>query len=342
MTSADSRPASDTSEDSPASNCAAYALGALDDSDAAELERHLHSDEAAARELSAMIDTVAALSMMVGNAEPEESLKLRILAAVDAEAEAREQHATASLLSHIENQILDDHIAREEVDRPWYRKLTDGLNVGRLAFATSVAAFMVATIVAIQLGADNASLNRRVSEMARSVEESTEYANMVLRELDDARRGLNAAEVRMQQQATQIDDMSASNDALRESFNDQISLTYATLQQQYQTPDWLPDSSAYSSGYMYLLESRFGRDAALVIGGVAPAPPGEEYRLYLVSGDDAQHAASFNMNQAGYGTVTFPLPAPLSTFDGAHITRELITDPPDPTLALPENRYRPQ
>ena len=342
MTSTDSRPASDNHDESPASNSAAYALGALDDSDAAELELHVASDESAARELSAMLDTVAAMSMMVGQAEPEESLKLRILAAVDAEAEAREQHATASLLTHIESQILEEHSAVDEEYRPWYRKLTDGLNVGRLAFATSIAAFMVATIVAIQLGADNASLNRRVSEMARSVEASTEYANMVLRELEDARRGLTAAEVRMQQQATQIEEMSVSNDALRESFNDQISLTYATLQQQYRTPDWLPDSSAYSSGYMYLLESRFGSDAALVIGGVAPAPPGEEYRLYLVSGDDAQHAASFNMNQAGYGTVTFSLPAPLSTFDGAHITRELITDPPDPTLALPENRYRPQ
>lgn len=341
MTSPDTRSTSDSHDDSPASNCAAYALGALDEPDAAALERHVLTNEPAARELDAMLETVAAMSMLVGQEAPHESLKLRILAAVDAEVEAREKHATTSLLSHIEREILTD-VPPDEVARPWYRKLMGGVNGGRLAFATSLAAFMIATIVAIQLGADNASLNRRVSEMSRSVEESADYANMVLRELDEARRGLNAAEVRMQQQATQIEDMSASNDALRESFNDQISLTYATLQQQYRTPDWLPDSSAYSSGYMYLLESRFSRDAALVIGGVAPAPPGEEYRLYLVAGDDAQHAASFNMNQAGYGTVTFPLPAPLSTFDGAHITRELIADPPDPTLALPENRYRPQ
>ena len=329
-------------DDSPASDCAAYALGALTTAEAEAVEQYIESDDVAARELDAMLDTVTVLSMSIGDAQPDEALRARILEAAEAETIERRKHASFSLLSHIESEIAGRGRTAEESNETWYKKLFNSVTTSKLAFATSIAAFLVAAIVAIQVGADNVNLNRRIAEMDLSVQASTDYTDMVLRELDDARQSLNAAEVRMQQQATQIETMSASNDALRESFNDQISLTYATLQQQYRTPDWLPDSSAYSSGYMYLLESRFDSEAALVIGGVAPAPPGEEYRLYLVAGDDAQHAASFNMNQAGYGTVIFGLPAPLSTFDGAHITRERILDPPDPTLAQPANRYRPQ
>lgn len=327
---------------SPASNLAAYALGALDAAEAEEVELYIEFNEDAARELDAMLETVAAVGMLVGTDEPSESLKQQILDAVEVESAAKRVDASVSLLTHIEREVANDAEPVTVDSRPWYQRLTHGIGFGKLAFATSMAALLVATIVAVQLGADNVALNRRVAETALSVQASTDYANMVLRELDDARAALNAAEVRMQQQATQIESMSESNDALRESFTDQISLTYATLQQQYQTPDWLPDSSAHSGGYMYLLESRFGPEAALVIGGVAPAPPGEEYRLYLTSGDTAEYVVSFNMNRVGYGTVTFPIPAPLSGYDGAHITRESVVDPPDPTLAEPANRYRPQ
>jgi len=327
---------------SPASNLAAYALGALDAADAEEVELYIEFNEDAARELDAMLETVAAVGMLIGTKEPPAALKQRILDAVEVESAARRLDASVSLLTHIEREVASGAGPVTEDTRPWYQRLTSGFGVGKLAFATSIAALLVATIVAVQLGADNVALNRRVSETAMSVQASTDYANMVLRELDDARAALAAAEVRMQHQATQIESMSASNDALRESFNDQISLTYATLQQQYQTPDWLPDSSAHSGGYMYLLESAFGPEAALVIGGVAPAPPGEEYRLYLTSGDSAEYVVSFNMNRVGYGTVTFPIPAPLSSYDGAHITRESVAEAPDPTLAEPANRYRPQ
>ena len=327
----------------PALDLSAYALGALDAEDAATVEQFVASNEDAARELDAMQETVAAMSMLIGTGfNPPEELKSRILDAVEADTVAKRQDASSSLLAHIERQIVN---AAEEVDiddRSWYQKLRDGITVNRLAFATSIAAFMIAGLAAVQLGSDNVHLNRQMAEMDRSVQASTEYANMVLRELEDARVSLNAAEQRMQHQAAQIENMSDSNDALRESFNDQISLTYATLQQQYQTPNWMPDSSAYQGGYGYLLESSYSLDAALVIGGVTPAPPGEEYRLYLVSGDDAEYVVSFNMNRIGYGTVSFPLPAPLSTYDGAHITRERVLDPPDPSLAEPANRYKPQ
>ena len=329
-------------ESSPASSLAAYALGALDAEEAEEVELYVEFNQDAARELDSMLQTVAAVGMLIGTKEPPATLKQEILDAVESEAAARRVDASVSLLTHIEREVVSGAELVMADTRPWYQRLTDGFGVGKLAFATSIAALLVATIVAVQLGADNVALNRRVSETALSVQASTDYANMVLRELDDARVALAAAEVRMQQQATQIESMSASNDALRESFNDQISLTYATLQQQYQTPDWLPDSSAHSGGYMYLLESAFGPEAALVIGGVAPAPPGEEYRLYLTSGDSAVYVVSFNMNRVGYGTVTFPIPAPLSSYDGAHITMEDVTEAPDPTLAEPANRYRPQ
>ena len=328
---------------SPASDLAAFALGALDATEAAEVGRYVTSNDAAARELESMLETVAKIGMVIGTADPPPALRQKILDAAESDVAARRVHANTSLLTHIEREVLShaDEIDAEHT-RPWYRRLTTNFGMGKLAFATSLAALLVATIVAVQLGADNVALNRRMAETAMSVQASTEYTNMVLRELDDARAALNAAEVRIQHQATQIESMSASNDALRESFNDQISLTYATLQQQYQAPGWLSDSSAPIGGSMVFLESRFTPEAVLVIGGAAPAPPGEEYRLYLISGDTAEFVASFNVNRVGYGAVGFVPSAPLSDYDDAHITTESITSAPDPSLAEPANRFRPQ
>lgn len=330
-------------ESSPASDLAAFALGALDAADSKAVARYVADNEDAARELGAMLDTVAAIGMKIGVAKPPASLRQAILDAAESDVAAKRVDASVSLLAHIGREIEGNAAEPEAVDtRPWYQRMTYSFGFGKLAFATSLAALLVATIVAVQLGTDNVALNRRVSETAMDVRESTAYANMVLRELDAARTALNAAEVRMQQQAAQLESMSASNDALRESFNDQISLTYATLRQQYQTPNWLPDSSSPSGGSMIFLESQFSPETVLVIGGGAPAPPGEEYRLYLISGDTAVHAASFNLNRVGYGAVWFVPPAPLGAYDDAHITLEPVTSAPDPSLAEPANRFRPQ
>lgn len=334
----------DFDEDATAADLAAYALGALDADAALRVEERVAEDADAARELEAMLETVAAISAMVGTAAPEppEHLQATILAAAEADTSNRRRAASASLLQHIEREVVHSETQPPVDDRGWLARLADGFSASRLAFATSLATFGIVVIVTFQLGVDNSHLNQRVAEMDRTVQTTTEYADLILRELEVALTGLNEAEVRMQEQAAQIESMTVSSDALRQSFNDQMSLTYATLQEQYRAPNWLPDSTAYTGGYAHLLESRFSQAAALVIGGVAPAPPGQEFRLYLTSGDTAEFAASFNVNAAGYGIVSFPLRAPLSAYDGAHITIEQAADAPDPTLAEPANRYKPQ
>ena len=324
-------------------NLPAYALGALDDDEQRAVEELVERDLDAADELAEMLDTVADISARVGEETPPVGLRQSILSAVTAEPDAQNNVAAYSaLVSHIEQRIAIDETEEERDKTPFWQKLGNVVTAGRLAFATSIASFAVVAIAAVQLGADNVELNRKVTDMEGEVRAAYSYAQDMSNEISSTEQLLAQAHERLAQQDQEIVRMSQVNDAIRASMTDQISLTYATLRNEYQSPEWQPDAALSSGGYAYLLEHRKKPLGALVIGGVEQAPAGEEYRLYLINGDEPEYIVSFNMNDAGYSTVVFDLELPLSIYNGAHITRERVADPPDPSLAAPENRYSPQ
>ena len=321
----------------------AYALGTLDEESARAVEDLVERDPTAADELAEMLDTVAELSARIGEATPPDAVRERLVATVKAETDpSTPATAYSTLVSHLEQRIATDEIEYVTPKLRLWDRMRGAFTAGRLAFATSMASFAVVIIMAVQLGADNVELNQKISEMEREVAAAnTNTANMV-DDMSTAEQLLTQAHERISLQDEEIVRMSAVNDALRASMNDQISLTYATLRNEYTSPDWQPDAVLANDGYAYLLEHQRHPLGALVIGGVEPAPHGEEYRLYLIGDERPHYVASFNMNEAGYGTVLFDLPLPLNSYNGAHITRELIADPPDPSLAAPENRFAPQ
>ncbi len=322
----------------------AYALGVLEGEDRRAVEELVERDSEAAEELAEMLETVAEFSARVGTAAPPISVRRQLISAANAEGgEAYEQSAFSSLVSHLENRITVEETEYEHDLKTIWQRLGNVFTAGRLAFATSIASFAIVGIMAIQLGSDNVQLNRKVTDMEREVANTYAHAQNLLNDMSSTEQMLTHAHERISKQDQEIVRMSELNDALRTSMNDQISLTYATLRNEYNTPEWQPDAALAGNGYAYLLEHHRRPLGALVVGGVESAPPGEEYRLYLVrEGDDPVYTASFNLNQAGYGTVLFELTLPLSLYDGAHITLERIDDPPDPSLALPENRFKPQ
>lgn len=322
----------------------AYALGVLDDEGRIAVEELIDRDAEAAEELAEMLDTVAEFSARIGEATPPIALRRRLISAANAEGgEAFEASAFTSLVSHLENRITIEEAEYEHDLKNIWQRVGSVFTAGRLAFATSIASFAIVGIMAIQLGTDNTQLNRKVSDMESEVATAYAYAQELLNDMSSTEQMLTHAHERISRQDQEIVRMTELNDALRTSMNDQINLTYATLRNEYNSPDWQPDTVLSGNGYAYLLEHQRRPVGALVVGGVEKAPPGEEYRLYLVrEGDEPFYAASFNLNQAGYGTVLFDLTLPLSLYDGAHITRERIADPPDPSLALPENRFKPQ
>ena len=322
----------------------AYALGVLEGEDRRAVEELVERDAEAAEELAEMLETVAEFSARIGTAAPPISVRRQLISAANAEGgEAYEQSAFSSLVSHLENRITVEETEYEHDLKTIWQRLGNVFTAGRLAFATSIASFAIVGIMAIQLGSDNVQLNRKVTDMEREVANTYAHAQNLLNDMSSTEQMLTHAHERISKQDQEIVRMSELNDALRTSMNDQISLTYATLRNEYNTPEWQPDAALAGNGYAYLLEHHRRPLGALVVGGVESAPPGEEYRLYLVrEGDDPVYTASFNLNQAGYGTVLFELTLPLSLYDGAHITLERIDDPPDPSLALPENRFKPQ
>ena len=322
---------------------AAYALDTLDDEAARAVEDLVARDPKAADELAEMLDTVADMSARVGEATPPIALRERLVSAVKSESGVSTQvTAYSTLVSHLEQRIATDEIEYVTPKLRLWDRMRGAFTAGRLAFATSMASFAVVVIMAAQLGADNVELNQKISEMEREVAAAYNHTENMIDDMSTAEQLLTQAHDRISRQDEEIVRMSAVNDALRASMNDQISLTYATLRNEYTSPDWQPDAVLSRDGYAYLLEHQRHPLGALVIGGVEPAPHGEEYRLYLIGDERPHYVASFNMNEAGYGTVLFDLPLPLNSYSGAHITRELIEDPPDPSLAAPENRYAPQ
>ena len=323
----------------------AYALGALDEDAVRLVEELVEEDADAAVELAEMLETIGEVSARVGVATPPDSLRANLMSKVRGEAGVSEQAmAYSALVSHIEKRIASDEVEDQAERVSIWERVSGMVTAGRLAFATSLASFAIVGIMALQLGADNVELNRKIADMQSEVNAANAYNQDMIDDMSSAQQLLTQAHDRISRQDEEIVRMSAVNDALRASMNDQLSLTYATLRNEYQSPDWQPDATMSQDGYAYLLEHQYQPVGALVIGGVEKAPPGEEYRLYLIGDADVppDYVASFNMNEAGYGTILFELPSALSDYNGAHITRERITDPPDPSLAAPENRFKPQ
>lgn len=324
-------------------NFPAYALGTLDEVSARAVDDLVTRDSLAADELDEMLDTVAVVSARIGEATPPDALRERLVATVRGES-SPSAHAAAysTLVSHLEQRIATDEIEYQTPKLSLWDRMRGEFTAGRLAFATSMASFAAVIITAVQLGADNVELNQKISDMEREVEAAHSHTANMVDDMSSTELLLTQAHDRISRQDEEIVRMSAVNDALRASMNDQISLTYATLRNEYTSPDWQPDAVLSRDGYAYLLEHQRHPLGALVVGGVEPAPNGEEYRLYLIGDETPHYVASFNMNEAGYGTVLFDLPLPLNSYNGAHITRELIAEPPDPSLAAPENRFAPQ
>ena len=321
----------------------AYALGALDEEERRAVEELVQRDLNAADELSEMLDTVAELSLRVGEASPAPALRQHLVSAAGAESGVVSQRsAFSSLVSHLERRITIEETEYEHDRKNVWQRLGGLVTAGRLAFATSIASFVVVAIMAIQLGTDNVELNRKLTDMEREADAAHIHTQSIIDDILKTEQMLLQAHDRISRQDQEIVRMSEVNDALRSSMNDQISLTYATLRDEYESPEWQPEATLTNEGYVYLLEHKRRPLGALVIGGVEKAPPGEEYRLYLLGDDEPHYIASFDMNEAGYSTVLFKLTSPLSSFNGAHITRERVIDPPDLSLASPENLYEPQ
>ncbi len=323
-------------------NLAAYALGALEKDERLEIEALVCRDEAAAAELEEMLETLSLVSMRVGDGFPAPKLKDRLLERVEAEvndSSVSDSTVLSNVIKHIEG-ALDESVSQQSPTA--LQRITGYLSAGRIALATSLSALVLVSVLAFQLSSDNAALNRKMRYMEREVSSATTLVSGLIDEVSQAEASLSRAEAKLSAQADEIKEMVTVNEALRSSMNDQISLTYATLRNEYQTPDWSLDSLHSSDAYVYLLEHHDQPLGALVVGGMSPAPTGKEYRLYLIGDESPIYAASFNMNEAGYSTVIFSLPSPLSSFNGAHITREAIDAPPDPGLAEPANRFVPR
>lgn len=321
----------------------AYALGALDDGARRAVEELIERDAVAADELEEMLETVADFSAQVGEVEPPLTVRHKLLSAVRSDAGVSDDALAFSILvSHLEQRIAADEFDESAVKPGLWDRIGGVLTAGRLAFATSFAALGIVGIMAVQLGTDNVELNRRLSDSESMVSAAYAHAQNVLADMSTTEQLLSHAHERISEQEQEIVRMTELNDALRTSMNDQISLTYATLRDEYQSADWQPDALLSTDGFAYLLEHKRRQLGALVIGGVEKAPHGQEYRLYLIGQDEPHYVTSFDVNEVGNGTILFNLSSPLSSYLGAHVTLELSSEPPDPSLASLENRYKPQ
>ena len=320
-----------------------YALDALDDVGRRAVEELVARDADAAVELEEMLETVADFSSQVGQVEPPLTVRQNLLASIRSEVGVSDDAlAFSTLVAHLEQRIAADEIDETAVKPRLWDRIGGVLTAGRLAFATSVAALAIVGIMAVQLGTDNVELNRRLADSESMVSAAYAHAESVVEDMSSTEQLLSHAHDRISEQELQIVRMTELNDAMRTSMNDQISLTYATLRDEYHSADWQSDALLSTDGFAYLLEHKERQLGALVIGGVEQAPHGQEYRLYLVGEEDPHYVTSFDVNEAGNSTILFELSHPLNNYLGAHITLEPSSDPPDPSLASLENRFTPQ
>lgn len=80
-----------------------------------------------------------------------------------------------------------------------------------------------------------------------------------------------------------------------------------------------------------IVVSRDGVHGALVVDGLKPLDPGQQYQLWLIRGGARASGGVFSVDEFGYATLYVDAPRPLSSYDSSGITIEPYGGSPAPT-----------
>jgi anti-sigma-K factor RskA len=296
---------------------APYALGALTPEERREMDALLERSAEARLELAAYEDAAAALALSLPDIEAPPGLRSRILRSAD--AASRQPAAPIPGAAASAPAQPPSAAARAPVSRPvWPVRITAAASGGAIAAAVALAVFF---------GIRTSQLQGELDEMDAALKSERAAVAHVEARMDTLTADIAAAAERSGEQQSQVSRLAAANEVLQEALKDQRWLTYVTFNRNWETTSWLRPSQEAPGAQGQFVVNPNGDTAVLFVDSMPPLPDGQHYKLWLSGTGWRWPAASFKVDEYGYARLDLALPAGVSTFTNASITRE-----PDPGI----------
>jgi anti-sigma factor RsiW len=283
---------------------AGYALDALDDDVRALVEAHLEGCEDCAAELEELLEGAAALAFAVPLVIPPADLQDRISAIIDGSVEGTtsDQPTPFTTATTDRNRRI-----------PWYASPRLAWGVSSALAAAFIGVIAVAGVVGTRL-------NDRVDELSAQVSDQEQSVNAVSASITTMERDVAVAQVEFQQ----VSQLQQSADTLSQQVNDLRWLQYVTSAGSWSMPSFFSGGEQPQAPQGVLIAHASGNKAILMINGLAPAPVGSIYQVWLTYEGHVIPGSTFTVDQNGYAVVNLDLLGDATEYIGASVTVEPV------------------
>jgi anti-sigma factor RsiW len=290
---------------------AGYSLDALDDETRELVEQHLAGCEDCTSELEELMEGAANLAFAVPTVTPPAGLQDRINAAIDAEMNSSEAPPALIETSHPAVSNRDITLVAP-VRAPWYANT-------RLAWGVSsgIAAAFIALIAVA--GVAGSRLNDRVDDLTAQVAAQDSEIVAFTASLGSMEED---AKLASSVDAQQVSVLQESTDTLVQQLNDLRWLQYVTSVGSWNTPSFFSGGQQPQAPQGVLITHSSGDKALLMVNGLAPAPVGSVYQVWLTYEGSMVPGNTFSVDQDGYAVVNLDLSGDATEYTGASVTVE--------------------
>lgn len=279
----------------------AYALNALSPDERARVDALLESSPEAKDALRRYMEAVENLSVLAGEAQPDERVRTLVLAQADSDI-------------HLMEIARKEAKSVEPAHDPFLRAV---LKPARMAYAGTTAALISVISIAVIFGIENSQLNSEVEQLRSDVHAEFEAVSAL-------RASLEETKSQFALQDAEIARLTAVNAGLNEAVKHQQWLTYVTQNRDYRVPAYLIGGNDAPEANGTLAVKNFGDEAVLLVSGLPQAPEAYQYILSLVRDGVSESVATFQVNEAGMARVEFQLPDNIVQYERAAVTLEEI------------------
>ncbi len=290
---------------------AGYSMDAVDDEARELVEQHLIVCKDCTSELEELMEGAANLAFAVPTISPPPNLQDRINAAIDADMNLSQEQPVPIGYLHPGVSKPDVSFA-SPVRFPWYANTRFAWGISSGIAAAFIALIVVAGVAGIRL-------NDRVDDFTAQVAaQDSEIASFTasLKLMEDDAKIASSAD------AQQVSVLQKSTDTLEQQLNDLRWFQYVTSVGSWSTPSFFSGGLQPQAPQGVLITHSSGDQAFLMVNGLAPAPAGSVYQVWLTYEGSMVPGNTFSVDQDGYAIVNLDLTGDATEYIGASVTVE--------------------
>jgi len=290
---------------------AAYSMDALDDEARELVEQHLAGCEDCTSELEELMEGAANLAFAVPTVSPPPGLQDRINAAIDADMNSSEERPVSIGISRPAVSTPNISLA-SPVRLPWSANTRLAWGISSGIAAAFIALIAVGGVAGIRL---NDRVDDLTAQVAAQDSEIVSFTASLGSMEEDAKLASSA-------EAQQVSVLQESTDTLEQQLNDLRWLQYVTSVGSWSTASFFSGGLQPEAPQGVLITHSSGDQALLMVNGLAPAPAGSVYQVWLTYEGSMVPGNTFSVDQDGYAVVNLDLIGDATEYIGASVTVE--------------------